>query len=63
MTQSSQRIITVWRKVDSVLDWDFHVSEDATDAARVVENLKKQGVHQYRSYPLGENIAELSSGY
>jgi hypothetical protein len=60
-----QRYITVWRKAtpDNVLDWDHYVSFDLDDVATVVENIKKQGVHQYHTYPIGDVIPEYSSEY
>lgn len=58
------RYITLWRKAaPTVLDWDFHVSEDPQEVERTVVNLKGSGVHQYHTYELGLAIAEHSSTY
>lgn len=59
-----QRYITTWRKPgEKILEWDHYVSESIEEAATVVENIKKQGVHQYHTYPIGDMIAEHSSEY
>ena len=58
-----ERHITVWRKVESVLDWDFLFTETHEDAARVVNNLKAGGVHQFSTYSLGPKVDDLSSEF
>lgn len=58
------RLITTWRKTGAkVLEWDHHVSETAEEAERVVENIKKQGVHQFHTFKLGAQLPALSSEY
>lgn len=59
------RYIALWRctEPERVLDWEFYVSESMDDAERVVANLLKQGVHQYRTYKLGDRLENLSSAY
>ena len=58
----TERYITLWRKAgEQCLDWDHHVSFELEDAKRVVESLKKQGVWQYSTASLGDDIPELSS--
>lgn len=59
----SERYITMWRKTDDVLDWDFHVSESRADAEQVVRNITRQGVHQYSTRQLGDKVEDLSSAY
>ena len=61
----TQQYMTVWRKVhpDNVLEWDQHFSDHIDDARQVVANLKKRGVKQFSTYPIGERVADLSSEY
>ena len=60
----TQQYITLWRKpAPDNLDWDFHVSLHLSDAETVVANIKARGVHQYRTYTIGDHIADLSSEY
>ena len=60
----SGHYITTWRKpAPNVLDWDHHVSFNRADAETVVRNLKAQGIRQFHTYPLGEQIAELSQDW
>lgn len=59
----NDRFITTWRKTDKVLEWDHYVSETEKDATRVVDNIKAQGVHQFHTFKLGEQIPALSSEY
>lgn len=60
----NQRCVTLWRKADgNMLDWDFYVSESLEEAARVVANIREQGVLQYSTYPIGERVADMSSEY
>ncbi len=60
-----KRYITTWRKPppENILEWNHHVSEDIEEAKRVVENIKKTGVHQYHTYELGDMLPDLSSTY
>jgi hypothetical protein len=60
-----QRYITLWRKAppNSVLEWDFYPSDSLDEVEKLVANIKKQGVHQYHTYPIGDMIAEHSSEY
>lgn len=58
------RYIVLWRKpAPDNLDWDFYVCEDTEGVERVIDQIKKQGVHQYRTYELGEKFPDLSSEY
>jgi len=59
----SGKYITLWRKVDEVLEWDFHTSLDIETARRVVKNLQGQGVKQYSTFPIGERVNELSATF
>lgn len=59
----AQRYITVWRKRDNPLDWDHYTSEDEREAAIVIDNIKSIGVHQYRTYPIGDKVDRFSSAY
>lgn len=60
----SDRYITTWRKpAPDQIDWDFHVSDSLEEVNKVVENILKQGVHQYHTWPIGEMVTELSSEY
>ena len=59
----TDRSITLWRKVDDVFEWDFHISITLGDAETVVKNLKDQGVKQYTTYPIGDSVVELSSTF
>lgn len=54
--------ITLWRKTDNVLEWDFHVAFFRDDAERCVANLKKQGVRQFGTHYYGAKVPELSDG-
>ena len=57
--------MTVWRKrpPNNILDWDFHISEDITEAKQTVENLKRRGIKQYGTYPIAKQVNDLSSEY
>lgn len=68
----AQRYITCWRTspqqiehqgYGSILDWQHYVSENITDAHRVVASITEQGVHQFSTYELGAKLATLSSDY
>jgi hypothetical protein len=54
------RYITLWRKPDSPIDWDFYVSEDRREADAVIRNLVGQKVRQASTYELGPVVAEMS---
>jgi len=56
------RYITVWRKRDKPLEWDFHISEDYREAAHVHSNLVDQDVQQGSTYELGPDQPELGIG-
>ncbi len=61
---TNQRYITMWRKTgENVLDWDFQVSENLDEVTRVVENIKKQGVLQYSTYPIGNKVFQHSCAF
>lgn len=62
MTQAT-RYITTWREPKNILDWDYYVSQDLDEAKRAVANIVEQGVKQYRTYVLGDNLPDLSSEY
>lgn len=60
------RYIVCWRKTSamgSLLDWDHYVAFSLDEAATAVANIKKQGVIQYYTAPLGESIADLSCDF
>ena len=58
----TDKYITVWRKAPpNSFDWDFHVSFNIEDARTVVANIKKEGVHQFHTYKIGDQLPELSS--
>lgn len=54
------RHITLWRKLDNPIDWDFYVSEDMQEAEDVVANLVKQGIKRFTTFPIGDRVADLS---
>ena len=57
----NERYVTFWRKLgEECLDWGHHVSFSFADAEQVVANLKKRGIREYHTAPLGEGIPELS---
>lgn len=58
-----ERHITIWRLVENVLDWGFHVTESPEEAAQVVNNLKAQGVRQFSTHLLGPKVDDLSSDF
>lgn len=61
-----QRYIITWRKtaaMGSVLDWDHYVAFSLEEAETAVANIKKQGVIQYYTAPLGDKIDELSCDF
>ena len=53
MAGDRTRFVTLWRKPDSPIDWDFYVSEDEREASTVVANLRKRKVWQASTYHLG----------
>ncbi|MBB4856978.1 hypothetical protein HNO88_000275 [Novosphingobium chloroacetimidivorans] len=55
-----RRYITLWRKPDAVLDWEFHVSENDHELQQVVGNLRKRPIKQGTTYVLGKEVPELS---
>jgi hypothetical protein len=57
------RYITVWRKPENVLEWDFYTSENLDEAELVVEKLKKRKTIQYYTYPISDKVSELSSEF
>ena len=60
----NERYITTWHKPwPNIFEWDYHVSEDLQEVARVVANLKEQGVHQYNTWKLGGEVVEHSTAY
>lgn len=61
--REGQRYITVWRKPDDVLNWDFHFSEDGNEVETVVANLIKRGVKQYSTHPISGRLAALTSEF
>lgn len=58
---SRNRHITIWRKIDNPIDWDFYVSEDMQEAQDAVANLVKQGVKKFTTFPIGDRVVDLSS--
>lgn len=56
----SNRFITLWRRPDSPIDWEFHVSETEREASEVLGNLTKRGVKKATTYRLGEAMPSLS---
>jgi len=57
---AQQRYITLWRKPNNALEWDFYVSEDRSEAEQAHRNLREQGVRDAATYPLGDQEASLS---
>ena len=56
--------IVLWRKPPpNNLDWDFQTAQSLEEAETIIRNIKKLGVHQYRTRPLGDAIRSLSSEY
>jgi len=60
---SYDKFITIWRKTENILEWDFFTSRDLAQAEQVVSNLLAQGVKQYSTYPIGERVTNLSSEF
>ena len=61
-----QRYIITWRKtaeMGSIFDWDHYVAFSLDEAEKTVANIKKQGVVQYYTSPLGDTIDNLSCGF
>jgi len=60
-----QRYITCWTKVppSSIFEWDHYVSESLREVEELINNLKKQGVIAFQTYPIGDKIADHSSRY
>lgn len=61
-----QRYIITWRKtpnMGNVLDWDFYVADGLDEAEKVVDNIKKQGVVQYYTSPIGNKLRQLSCDF
>lgn len=56
------KFITVWRNPDSVLAWDFYISEDEREAGNVVRNLNDRKVKRASTYELGELNKQLCIG-
>lgn len=54
------RCITTWWKPGNI-DMDFYVSENEDEARQVTHNLEKQGIHRYKTFPLGERLDHLSA--
>ena len=61
----SERFITLWRKPDNPLDWDFYVSDSAHELAQAVDNLKRGDLRGtlFTTYRLGERMAGYSQDY
>jgi len=57
----SDRFITLWRRVDSPIDWDFCVSENEAEAGEVMRNLTKQKIVKVTTYRLGDIVSSLST--
>ena len=60
-TIMSERFITLWRRADSPIDWDFYVSESEAEAGEVMDNLAKQKIPKATTYRLGEVVPSLST--
>lgn len=51
------RFITLFRKPEAPIDWDFHVSEDDREVEQVLINLEKRRVTDISTYELGPKRA------
>jgi hypothetical protein len=60
-----QRYITCWAKVppDSIFEWNHYVSESLEEVGQLIGNLRKRGVIQYQTYPIGDKMIDHSSQY
>ena len=58
-----KRYITTWRKPDDILEWDHFVSDSVRELETVIANIKKRGVKQFYTYPIGDVVDEYSSEY
>ena len=53
--------ITNWRKPPpDILEWDHYVSHSEREVKELLANLKRQGVKQFHTWPLGTIIDEWS---
>ena len=60
----TQRYITTWRKpAPDILDWDHYVSHSLEGVDRLIVNIRKLGVNQFHTYPIGDIMPDYSSEF
>lgn len=57
---ATERFITIWRKKEAPMDWDFYISESRRETEGVFRNVTHQGHSLIATYQLGAKVNDLS---